>query len=216
MVTAPTDGSRVGAGRRRGGTRDCGGPHSAGPGGRRARRTTLGAPGRRPRPAETEDPVSSPDQPAPGHDASTGTPRVAAAEPATDTRRPAYGLGRLVILGYAIVAGLIFYREVARLAELGGQAPLSAVLSVVATLLYVVTAVAVAHNGRRMRRVAWVCTVAGLIGVLGAGLVGLADPDLVVARTVWSEFGAGYAFAPLVLPLVAAFWLWWSRPGRTG
>ena len=128
----------------------------------------------------------------------------------------AYRTGAMFAAGLAIVAGLIFYREVARLAELGGQAPLSAVLSVVATLLYVVTAVAVAHNGRRMRRVAWVCTVAGLIGVLVAGLVGLADPDLVVARTVWSEFGAGYAFAPLVLPLVAAFWLWWSRPGRTG
>lgn len=154
--------------------------------------------------------MTDPDEPRSGD---AGHPGAA---PATDTRRPAYGLGRLVLLGYAIVAGLIFYREVARLAELGDQAPLSAVLSVVATLLYVVTAVAVAHNGRRMRRTAWVCTVAGLVGAIGGGLVGLAAPGLMVEHTIWYAFGRAYAYAPLLLPVVSAFWLWWSSPGRTG
>lgn len=162
-------------------------------------------------------PSSNPAPPAhPGASPAPTAPTAVVPDPATDTRRPAYGLGRLVLLAYGVVAALIFVREVARLADLGQAAPLSAALSVVATLLYVVTAVAVAHNGRRMRKVAWVCTLAGLVGALGGGIVTLLAPGLVAARTVWSGFGEGYWYAPLLLPLVAAFWLWWSRPGRSG
>jgi hypothetical protein len=35
----------------------------------------------------------------------------------------------------------------------------------------------------------------------------IADPRLFPDATVWSDFGAGYGFVPLVLPLVGIAWV---------
>ena len=51
-----------------------------------------------------------------------------------------------------------------------------------------------------------------LLGVLGVGLLTLVDAELFPDATVWSDFGAGYGFVPLVLPFVG---LWWVRRVRT-
>lgn len=43
------------------------------------------------------------------------------------------------------------------------------------------------------------------------GLLTLADPGAFPDETVWSSFGQGYGFLPLVLPLAALAWLRASR-----
>ena len=39
----------------------------------------------------------------------------------------------------------------------------------------------------------------------------LADPEAFPKATVWSAFGSGYGFVPLVLPMIGLFWLWRTR-----
>jgi hypothetical protein len=43
--------------------------------------------------------------------------------------------------------------------------------------------------------------------VLTVGVLSVLDGDLFPDQTVWSDFGAGYVFIPLVLPLVGLAWL---------
>ena len=53
-----------------------------------------------------------------------------------------------------------------------------------------------------------------LLGWLGGfGTVSLVVdfPD----QTVWSDFGSGYGFVPLVLPMFGMWWLWRTRPRDT-
>ena len=46
-----------------------------------------------------------------------------------------------------------------------------------------------------------------LVGVLVVGVTSLLVPEEFPDATVWSEFGAGYGYVPLVLPLVGLWWL---------
>ena len=50
-----------------------------------------------------------------------------------------------------------------------------------------------------------------LIGVLGVGLLSVVDSELFPDQTVWSGFGAGYGYVPLLLPLVGLGWVLRSR-----
>ena len=83
-----------------------------------------------------------------------------------------------------------------------------------AAVVYLTLAVALRRRGR-WRRVAVVAATAELIGVLCVGtaeqLSSTAWPD----ETVWSGFGAGYGWAPLVLPVAALVVLARRRPRGT-
>nr|KEP23260.1 hypothetical protein DA06_10325 [Georgenia sp. SUBG003] len=131
-----------------------------------------------------------------------------------DTRRPAYGLGRVLILVYGIFAVAATARAGVQLITRAHEAPLAYALSAVAGLVYVVATVALAHNGRRMRRLGWTAVVFELVGVLAVGTLSLTAPGLFPDDTVWSRFGSGYGFVPAVLPLLGIAWLWHSSPAR--
>lgn len=131
-----------------------------------------------------------------------------------DTRRRAYGLGRVLILVYGIFALAATARSTVQLIRDAEAAPLAYGLSALAAVVYIVATVALAHNGRRMRRVAWAAVVVELTGVLMVGALSLARPDLFPDETVWSHFGSGYLYVPLVLPLLGMAWLWRSAPVR--
>ena len=89
------------------------------------------------------------------------------------------------------------------------EAPLAYVLSVVAASLYLVVTMSVALRARKIARlVAVVALVIELAGVLGVGALSIVRPDLFPDATVWSQFGMGYLFIPLVLPMLG---LWWLR-----
>ncbi len=51
------------------------------------------------------------------------------------------------------------------------------------------------------------------VNALVIGVLSLVDPQLFPRATVWSGFGVGYGFVPLVLPILGLVWLWRTRPG---
>ena len=91
------------------------------------------------------------------------------------------------------------------------EAPLAILLSLLSAVIYAVAAVALARRGERARRVALVTISAELAGVLGVGALSLAAPHLFPLASVWSHFGQGYGFIPLVLPVAGLWWLFHSR-----
>jgi len=131
-----------------------------------------------------------------------------------DTRRPAYGLGRVLILVYGIFALAATARSTVQLIRDAEAAPVAYGLSAFSAVVYVVATVALAHNGRRMRRVAWTAVLVELTGVLTVGALSIMRPDLFPDETVWSLFGSGYFHVPLVLPVLGIVWLWRSAPSR--
>ncbi|MCM3662125.1 hypothetical protein M3148_14165 [Georgenia satyanarayanai] len=134
--------------------------------------------------------------------------------PATDDRPPARGAGLLVVAVYVVFALAASARAGVQLVRGAAEAPLAYGLSGLAAVVYVLAAVALAHNGRRMRRLAWTAVTIELLGVLAVGVLSVAQPDLFPRDTVWSHFGGGYGYVPLVLPVLGLFWLWRSSPGR--
>jgi hypothetical protein len=72
-------------------------------------------------------------------------------------------------------------------------------LSAVAALVYLVAAVALARD---LRRTALLACGFELVGVLVVGTLSLLLPDAFPDQTVWSGFGIGYGFIPLVLPVL--------------
>ena len=92
-----------------------------------------------------------------------------------------------------------------------GTAPVAFTLSALAALIYIVATVALARGDRGSRTVATIAISIELIGVLTVGIISLLLPDEFPKATVWSSFGSGYGFIPLVLPFVG---LWWLRHTR--
>ncbi|MGR8011584.1 hypothetical protein [Streptomyces hypolithicus] len=104
-------------------------------------------------------------------------------------------------------------RSVYQIATEFGRAPLAYSLSVVAAMVYVFITYTLVRGGERARRVALVCCAAELAGVLVVGTWTVIDPGAFPDATVWSEFGWGYVFLPVLLPVTGLMWL---RRGRRG
>ena len=83
--------------------------------------------------------------------------------------------------------------------------PAALIVATLATLALVLA------RRRGWYSVAWVAIVFELTGVLVVGVLSLLMPDLFQHETVWSLFGRGYLFIPLVLPV---FGIWWLRTHR--
>lgn len=133
---------------------------------------------------------------------------------AEDTRRPAYGMGRVLILVYGIFALAATARGLVQILTRLDDAPLAYLLSLFAGLVYILATVALGHNGRRMRRVGWIAVTAELLGVSLVGALSVGMPEIFPDDTVWSHFGSGYGYVPAVLPLLGVIWLWHSSPRR--
>ncbi len=124
-------------------------------------------------------------------------------EAATNT-----GPGRLLVAVYAVFAISATARSTVQLATDFDEAPLAYLLSLFAALVYIVATVSLARGGPVATRVAWVAVLVELVGVLTVGTLTVLDPDLFPDATVWSTYGQGYGFVPLVLPLLGLAWLW--------
>src|SRR5690606_16941567 len=88
---------------------------------------------------------------------------------ATDSRRAAYGPGRALIAVYGGFAFAASARAGVQLIRDASEAPLAYGLSAVAAVVYIVATLLLAHNGRRVRRWAWVAVVFELVGVVVVG-----------------------------------------------
>ena len=92
------------------------------------------------------------------------------------------------------------------------EAPLAYALSALAAAIYLVAVVALAKGGWTALRVATVSCAVELAGVLGVGTWSYVEPSAFPDRTVWSHFGSGYGYLPLVLPFLGLAWLVRTRP----
>ncbi len=126
----------------------------------------------------------------------------------------AIGVGRVLIAVYAILALAATARSVFQLVTKFDVAPIAYALSALAGIIYIVATVALIKPGVAWYRVAWVAITIELAGVLAVGTLSLLRPDLLPADTVWSYFGRGYLFIPLVLPVLGLVWLSKNRPAR--
>lgn len=123
---------------------------------------------------------------------------------ATATRR---GPGRVLIAVYAVFAVAATSRAAVQIATRYDDAPLAYTLSATAALIYVAATVALARSTRLSRRIAVAACSTELAGVLAIGAFSYAAPEHFPDATVWSHFGQGYLFIPVVLPVLGLLWL---------
>lgn len=123
--------------------------------------------------------------------------------------RTSRGFGRVLIVVYGVFAVSSFARATVQILRDFAEAPLAYSLSAFAATVYIVATVALARDARRTATVA---VLIELVGVLAVGALTLLDSVDFPRATVWSSFGAGYGYVPLVLPLVGLWWLWRTRP----
>ena len=121
------------------------------------------------------------------------------------------GLGRVLITVYGIFALAASARAGVQLATRFDEAPLAYLLSAVAGLVYILATVTLAIGSRASRRLAWIAVGTELVGVITVGTLSIVDAVAFPRATVWSHFGSGYGFVPLVLPVLGLLWLWRTR-----
>ncbi|MFZ2964823.1 MAG: hypothetical protein WA006_09090 [Rhodoglobus sp.] len=124
----------------------------------------------------------------------------------------AVGAGRVLIAVYAVLALAATARSFVQIVRDFDEAPLAYALSALAAIVYILATVALIRRGSAWYRVAWVTIVFEFVGVVTVGILSLIDPALFPADTVWSFFGRGYLFIPLLLPVLGMLWLARTRP----
>ncbi|MFD7304213.1 MULTISPECIES: hypothetical protein [Streptomyces] len=131
-------------------------------------------------------------------------------------RRLAGGPGTLLVWLYGVMVVGAVSRSVYQIATEFDRAPLAYALSAVAGVVYGFITYTLVRGGEKARRAAMVCCAAELAGVLVVGTWTLVEPSAFPDATVWSDFGMGYLFIPVILPVSALFWLRAARAGRPG
>ncbi len=122
------------------------------------------------------------------------------------------GPGRVLVFVYGVFAVAATGRSLLQLGTDAGAAPLAYSLSLVAALIYLVATTCLLLGGRRAWLVAVAACTVELGGVLVVGTLSYLDTALFPDKTVWSHFGQGYAYLPLVLPFLGLAWLRATRP----
>lgn len=142
------------------------------------------------------------------HDSTAGEQREGTAPRG---RRNA-GLGRIIIAVYGIFALAATARAGFQLITDFSTAPEPYLLSAFAAVVYIVATIALAVPGARAWWTALVAVVIELVGVIAIGAYSFAAPEHFPEATVWSHFGEGYGYVPLILPIIGLIWLLTHRP----
>lgn len=117
-------------------------------------------------------------------------------------------LHRIIVSIYVVLSLAALGRSSFQIFTKLDDAPLAYSLSALAAVVYVIATVSVAMGHRPIaRRIAQWSLSFELVGVLGVGGLSLILPELFPDQTVWSQFGMGYLFIPLVLPVLGLWWL---------
>lgn len=133
----------------------------------------------------------------------------------TDDREPApstsHGFGRVLVAVYGLFALAATARSAVQITTKFHEAPLAYALSAFAAVVYIVATVSLARGDAASRRVATVAISIEMVGVITVGAASELFSKAFPHATVWTGFGSGYGFVPLVLPFVG---LWWLRHTR--
>jgi hypothetical protein len=127
----------------------------------------------------------------------------------------------VLVVVYGILALAATGRSVFQIIDRFAEAPIAFSLSALSALVYIVATVALVMRGRAWYRVALATISFELAGVLVIGTLSLFAPAVLGLHsidpfgreaTVWSVYGMGYLFVPLVLPVLGLWWLATHRP----
>lgn len=125
------------------------------------------------------------------------------------------GPGRLLVAVYGLFALSASARAAVQIATNFGHAPVAYLLSAFAGVVYIIATVTLTNGGTVARRIAVLSCSVEFAGVLAVGTWSVLDPATFPDATVWSGYGSGYGFVPLVLPVFGLLWLrHWSRRAR--
>jgi hypothetical protein len=122
------------------------------------------------------------------------------------------GLGRVLLFVYGLFALSATGRASVQIATKFSEAPVAYLLSALAAVVYIAATYGLATGGPRGRRIALISCSTELAGVIVVGILSLSDKAAFPDATVWSDFGSGYGYVPLVLPFIGLWWLWHNRP----
>ncbi|MFE4591510.1 hypothetical protein [Streptomyces laurentii] len=147
-----------------------------------------------------------------GTPAGTGTDTEAGAAGAPAKARLISGPGLVVVWLYGVMSVGAVSRSIYQIATEFDRAPLPYALSAVAAVVYAFITYTLVRGGETARKAALVCCAAELAGVLIVGTWTLIEPSAFPDATVWSQYGYGYVFIPILLPLTG---IWWLRANRT-
>ncbi|WP_327638439.1 hypothetical protein OHB24_08735 [Kribbella sp. NBC_00482] len=125
----------------------------------------------------------------------------------TDPAATKHGPGRILIAVYGVFALAATARAGVQIATKFGEAPVAYLLSAVAAVIYCAATFALAKATVVSRKVATAAIAIELAGVIAIGAFSYAVPDDFPDATVWSHFGQGYGFVPLLLPVLGLLWL---------
>ncbi|HET6301391.1 hypothetical protein [Microbacterium sp.] len=139
------------------------------------------------------------------------------------TRTRMTGIGRVLVIVYAIMALASTGRSFVQIVERFDEAPLAYTLSAISALVYILATLALIFSrSHAWYIVAWVAIGFELVGVLVVGALSFVMPEIFGHPSVWSYFGGlgpdgyfGYLYVPLVLPFFGLWWLIAHRPSVT-
>lgn len=132
---------------------------------------------------------------------------MSSVEPTSTSPSTRRGPGRALIAVYAVFAVAATARALYQLVTRFSEAPLAYLLSAFAAVVYVVITVALIRSTPASLRLARVGIIVELVGVLVVGTLSLVDSAAFPRATVWSAYGMGYLFIPLVLPVLGLLFL---------
>jgi hypothetical protein len=141
------------------------------------------------------------------------SPEPAASRPESTRTGP----GRLLVAVYGLFALSASARAAVQIATKFSHAPVAYLLSAFAGVVYIIATATLTNGSPTARRIAVLSCSVEFAGVVAVGTWSLLDPATFPDATVWSGYGSGYGFVPLVLPVFGLLWLrYWSRRARTG
>jgi hypothetical protein len=146
-------------------------------------------------------------------DLEPATPAATAVAPpeSTDDDAPPTGPRRVLIALYAVFALAATARGIVQIATKYDDAPLAYSLSLFSGIVYIAATVGLVTQRRWSRPLAWAAVGTEMVGVVTIGLASILDSTAFPHDTVWSRFGAGYGYVPVILPVLGLMWLWQSR-----
>lgn len=128
-----------------------------------------------------------------------------AASPRRRTR--VSGIGVVLVFIYAILALAATGRSTVQILRDFDEAPVAYSLSALAAVVYILATVSLIAPGRIWNRIAWITISFELLFVLIVGTLSFVDAELFPRDTVWSYYGSGYLFLPVLTPILGLTWL---------
>lgn len=125
------------------------------------------------------------------------------------------GFGRILVVIYAVFTLSAGARSLYQVIRKFDEAPLSIGLSALSALIYLVATIALAKKGDGAWKVSLIAVGIEMVGVILVGIFSYLQPQHFELASVWSHFGSGYGYIPLVLPMVGLWWLYRTNPART-